>query len=389
MNIKNISKKFLPIILAFTLIIASPSTLALGEVEQPQQMEQAEQQEYNVKEALTFLENLIKFVKLNYAYEVTEEQLVEGAIKGALSVLDGYSSYYTENEFKELNETLSGEFGGVGIHITEKDGYILVVSPIKGTPGFKAGILPEDLIVTVDDVDIKGFTTQKATSLIRGEPGTTVKLGIRRNGEDKLLYFNLTRAIIEINPVEYEILKNNIGYIKITEFNDHALENVIKVLGEFDNNKVKKVIFDLRNNPGGGLNEVLNILRFLIPEGPLVHIRDANDNIRTYNSYLDAPKYKLAVLVNGGSASASEIFAGAVQDRGVGTIIGTKTFGKGTVQTVLTLVNGGGLKLTTAEYLTPNKNPVNNVGIEPDIIVENTTEEDLQLKKAIKILKEQ
>ncbi|SDY69721.1 carboxyl-terminal processing protease [Proteiniborus ethanoligenes] len=389
MNIKNISKKFLPIILAFTLIIASPSTLALGEVEQPQQMEQAEQQEYNVKEALTFLENLIKFVKLNYAYEVTEEQLVEGAIKGALSVLDGYSSYYTENEFKELNETLSGEFGGIGVHITEKDGYILVVSPIKGTPGFKAGILPEDLIVTVDDVDIKGFTTQKAASLIRGEPGTTVKLGIRRNGEDKLLYFNLTRAIIEINPVEYEILKNNIGYIKITEFNDHALENVIKVLGEFDNNKVKKVIFDLRNNPGGGLNEVLNILRFLIPEGPLVHIRDANENIRTYNSYLDAPKYKLAVLVNGGSASASEIFAGAVQDRGVGTIIGTKTFGKGTVQTVLTLVNGGGLKLTTAEYLTPNKNPVNNVGIEPDIIVENTTEEDLQLKKAIKILKEQ
>lgn len=389
MNIKNISKKFLPIILAFTLIIASPSTLALGEVEQPQQMEQAEQQEYNVKKALTFLENLIKFVKLNYAYEVTEEQLVEGAIKGALSVLDGYSSYYTENEFKELNETLSGEFGGIGVHITEKDGYILVVSPIKGTPGFKAGILPEDLIVTVDDVDIKGFTTQKAASLIRGEPGTTVKLGIRRNGEDKLLYFNLTRAIIEINPVEYEILKNNIGYIKITEFNDHALENVIKVLGEFDNNKVKKVIFDLRNNPGGGLNEVLNILRFLIPEGPLVHIRDANENIRTYNSYLDAPKYKLAVLVNGGSASASEIFAGAVQDRGVGTIIGTKTFGKGTVQTVLTLVNGGGLKLTTAEYLTPNKNPVNNVGIEPDIIVENTTEEDLQLKKAIKILKEQ
>lgn len=386
MNIKNISKKFLPIILAFTLIIASPSTLALGEVEQPQQMEQAEQQEYNVKEALTFLENLIKFVKLNYAYEVTEEQLVEGAIKGALSVLDGYSSYYTENEFKELNETLSGEFGGIGVHITEKDGYILVVSPIKGTPGFKAGILPEDLIVTVDDVDIKGFTTQKAASLIRGEPGTTVKLGIRRNGEDKLLYFNLTRAIIEINPVEYEILKNNIGYIKITEFNDHALENVIKVLGEFDNNKVKKVIFDLRNNPGGGLNEVLNILRFLIPEGPLVHIRDANENIRTYNSYLDAPKYKLAVLVNGGSASASEIFAGAVQDRGVGTIIGTKTFGKGTVQTVLTLVNGGGLKLTTAEYLTPNKNPVNNVGIEPDIIVENTTEEDLQLKKAIKVL---
>lgn len=386
MNIKNISKKFLPIILAFALIIASPSTLALGEVEQPQQMEQAEQQEYNVKEALTFLENLIKFVKLNYAYEVTEEQLVEGAIKGALSVLDGYSSYYTENEFKELNETLSGEFGGIGVHITEKDGYILVVSPIKGTPGFKAGILPEDLIVTVDDVDIKGFTTQKAASLIRGEPGTTVKLGIRRNGEDKLLYFNLTRAIIEINPVEYEILKNNIGYIKITEFNDHALENVIKVLGEFDNNKVKKVIFDLRNNPGGGLNEVLNILRFLIPEGPLVHIRDANENIRTYNSYLDAPKYKLAVLVNGGSASASEIFAGAVQDRGVGTIIGTKTFGKGTVQTVLTLVNGGGLKLTTAEYLTPNKNPVNNVGIEPDIIVENTTEEDLQLKKAIKVL---
>lgn len=376
MSIKNILKKILPIIIAFTLIISSPSTLAFGEAE------------YNLKGDIEFLEKLVELIKHYYAYEVTDRELMEGAFKGLFSSLDDYSSYYTKEEYKDLTETLTGDFGGIGVVITEKEDYIEVVSIIEDAPGFKAGIKPEDIIVSVDDVDIKGFTTSKAGKLIRGELGTQVKLGIKRKGEEKILYFNLTREIIEVNPVEHQILEENIGYIKITEFNSHALENVMKAVTEFENKKITKVIFDLRNNPGGGLDEVLHILRLLVPEGPLVHVKDPKGNIRTHNSfYAKTPRYKLAVLVNEGSASASEIFAGAVQDRGVGPIIGTTTFGKGTVQSIIPLVNGAGLKLTTAEYFTPNKNPVNKVGIKPDIVVENTTEEDLQLKKAIEVLK--
>lgn len=375
MNIKSTLRKILPIILAFTLILSSTGTLASSE------------SEYNLKEDIEFLEKLVEFIKYQYAYEITDKELMEGAFKGLFSSLDDYSNYYTENEFKDLTESLIGDFGGVGIVITEKENYIVVVSPIEGAPGFKAGIKPEDIIVSVDDVDIKGHTSSKVANLIKGEPGTQVKLGIKREGEEKILYFTLTREIIEINPVEYKILENNIGYIKISEFNSHALENVMKAVTEFENKKVKKVIFDLRNNPGGNLDEVLHILRLIVPEGPLVHIKDSRGDLRTHYSYAKSLRYKLTVLVNEGSASASEIFAGAVQDRGVGTIIGTTTFGKGTVQTLFPLVNGAGLKITTAEYLTPNKNPVNKIGIKPDILVENTTEEDLQLKKAIEMLK--
>lgn len=375
MNIKNTLRKILPIILAFTLILSSPIALASNDAE------------YNLKEDLKFLEQLIEFIKYHYAYDVIDKELMKGAFKGLFSSLDDYSNYYTESEFKDLTETITGDFGGVGLVISEKEDYIIVVSPIEGTPGFRSGIKPEDIIVSVDDVDIKGYTVSKVASLIKGEPGTQVKLGIKREDEEKILYFTLTREIIEINPVEYKILENNIGYIKITEFNSHALENVMKAITEFEAKKVSKVIFDLRNNPGGGLDDVLHVLRLIIPNGPLVHIKDSSGDLRTYYSNAKTQRYKLAVLVNEGSASASEIFAGAVQDRGAGTIIGTTTFGKGTVQTIFPLVNGAGLKITTAEYLTPNKNPVNKIGIKPDIVVENTTEEDLQLLKAIEILK--
>lgn len=382
MNTKNIFKKGILFILVFTLIISVPSTLAFSQGEGTQQ-----QQEMNLQQELEFLGKLLKFVKANYAYDVTEKQLMEGAMKGLFYNLDDYSNYYTKEEFEELNEAVTGDFVGIGLHITEKNGYITVVTPINDTPGFKAGIKPGDTIVSVNDVNIKGFTAKQASDMMRGEPKTKVKLGIVREGEPKILYFNIVRELIKINPIEYQILKENIGYIKITEFNSHTLENVLKALGEFNVKKVDKVIFDVRNNPGGSLNEVVNVLRFLVPRGPIVHIKYSNGEIETHNSYNDDIDFKLAVLVNKGSASASEIFAGAIKDTGVGTIIGTTTFGKGTVQSIIPLVNGGGIKLTIAEYLTANKNPVNKVGIEPDIIVENKTEEDLQLKKAIEVLK--
>ncbi len=382
MNIKNILKKGILFILVFTLIISAPSTLVFG-----QEVNVQQQQEIDLQQELEFLGNLLKLIKANYAYEVTEKQLIEGAMKGLFYNLDDYSNYYTEEEFKELNEIVSGDFGGIGIHIIEKNGNIEVVTPIKDTPGFKAGIQPGDIIVSVDDADIKGITSKKATELMRGEPGTKVKLGIVREGEPKVLYLDIVRELITINPIEYEILKDNIGYIKITEFNNHTLENVLKAMGHFNINKVDKIIFDVRNNPGGSLSEVINVLRFLVPRGPIVHVKYSDGEIETHYSYNDEVNFKLAVLVNKGSASASEIFAGAIQDTKVGTIIGTTTFGKGTVQTIVPLVNGGGIKLTIAEYLTANQNPVNKIGIKPDIVVENTTKEDLQLKKAIEVLK--
>lgn len=382
MNVKNILKKGILFILIFTLIISVPSTFAFSQEATAQQ-----QQETNIQQELEFLGKLLKLIKANYAYEVTEQQLIEGAMKGLFYNLDDYSNYYTEEEFNELNEIVTGDFGGIGLHVTEKNGNVTVVTPIKDTPGFKAGIKPDDTIVSVDNTDIRGFTTKKAADLMRGEPGTKVKLGIVREGEPKVLYFDIVRELIINNPIEYEILKDNIGYIKITEFNSHTLENVLKAMGHFNINKVDKIVFDVRNNPGGSLSEVVNVLRFLVPRGPIVHVKYSDGEIQTHYSYNDEVNFKLAVLVNKGSASASEIFAGTIKDTGVGTIIGTTTFGKGTVQSIIPLVNGGGIKLTVAEYLTANKNPVNKVGIKPDIEVENKTEEDLQLKKAIEVLK--
>lgn len=380
MNIRRSLKRTVLFLIIFSLIIM-PSTLAFGE-ENIQ-----EQKELQLQEELNFLGNLLEFVKENYLYEVSEEQLIEGAMKGLFYYLDEYSCYYNKEEFQQLSESLSGDFVGIGIHIVEKDDYIAVITPIEGSPAFKAGIKPGDIIISVDDVNIKGYTAKQASDLIKGEINTEVKIGVKREGESETLYFNILRDEIVINPIEYKILEDNIGYIKITEFNDHTLENVLIALGEFNINEVDSIIFDVRNNPGGGLEEVVNVLRFLVPRGPIVHVKYSEDEIITHSSYNDYVNFKLAVLVNEGSASASEIFAGAIQDLEVGTIIGTNTFGKGTVQTVIPLINGGGIKLTIAEFFTANMNKVNKIGIKPDIIVENTGEEDLQLKEAIKVLK--
>ncbi len=330
---------------------------------------------------LNYLKQIIEYIKANYAGEITEEELIEGAIEGVFNKLDKYSDYYSPEEFKEFNTSVSGNFGGVGIQITEKDGYITVITPIDGTPGARSGIKPGDKIVSVDDIDIKGVSVNRAVSLIRGEPGTQVKLGIMREGIDNIIYFNITRELIKINPITYKIMDNGLGYIKISQFNSNTYENLKDILKIFDEKNVEKLIIDLRNNPGGYLDEVIDVLQFFVPKGPIVHIKKADGTIETYNSNLELPKYKLAVLVNSGSASASEIFAGAIQDSKVGTIIGTTTYGKGTVQSVVSLVDGGGMKITIAEYLTPNMRKVNEVGIKPDIIVENTTEPKVDLSK--------
>lgn len=363
---------YIAILLIFSMLfIAFPS----WDVYATDDIDSVTSEDIKIQEDADFLARMIKFIQLNYGHTITEEELVNGALKGMFSELDPYSKYYNTEEYNELRQDVSGDFGGLGIIITEKDGYITVISPIEGTPAFKAGIKAGDKIIYVDDMDMRNATAKKAVDLTRGEPGTDVKLGVMREGHGGILYFNITRDIIEINPITYKILGNNIGYIKISQFNDNTFYNIYKTLIEFDEENVTKIIVDLRNNPGGSLDQVIDVARLFIPKGPIVHIKNNNGQIKTYSSFIEKAPYDLAVLVNEGSASASEIFAGAVQDRKAGIIIGTTTYGKGTVQRILSLKRGGGIKLTTAEYLTANKRSIDGKGIEPDIIVQNIDDE--------------
>lgn len=334
-----------------------------------------------------FLLHTIEYVKNNYPFEVNEEDLINNAVKGILQGLDPYSNYYTKEEAKKLLTTITGSYVGIGVYIGQKDGYIEVISVIKNSPAEKVGLKAGDLIVSIDGMDIKDIGVEEASSLIKGPEGSTVNIGILREGKSKPIYFTVTRSKIIFNPIEYEILEDNIAYIKVHEFSQYTTKNLREALERLDKKEIKKLIIDLRNNPGGLLNEAISMSRLFVPDGPILHIRQKNKPLRTYYSTLKNPKYDLVVLVNEKTASASEIFAGAVKDRRAGVLVGTKTYGKGIIQSMYPFGDGSFIKMTTAEYLTPNKTSIHNTGIEPDIIVENKNGEDLQLKKAIKLLK--
>ena len=365
-------KKIIGFLLILTLIVPS---VAWGE----------SQSTYEEKEAnLLFFVDVLDYIEENYPFEVDDNQLIEGAIKGMLRSLDPYSDYYTPEESAEIYKNLYGSFGGIGITIEEKDGYINIKDTLKEQPAEKAGIKENDLIISVDNMDIIDLGIEKVSTMIQGEKGTTVKLGVKRGSE--VLTFNIERDTIVISPVKSEILENKIGYIKIEEFNSQTTMDTKKALKEFDNKNITKVILDLRDNPGGQLSQAVTISNLFVPKGDVVHIKEKNKALLTHVSTLEKSKYKLVVLVNENSASASEIVAGAIKDRKAGTLVGTRTFGKGIVQTLMPVDDGSIIKMTTAEYLTPNKISIHGKGIEPDIKVENT-DKDLQLNKAIEILK--
>ena len=337
------------------------------------------------------IQSLIGIIKSDYYKDVDDETLIRGAIDGMFKTLDPHSNYMSPEEFKELMELTGGEFGGIGVSIERRDDRITVVSPIEGTPAHEAGLNTGDKIVSVDDTDIKDYALDKAVTLIKGETGTKVKLGIIKAGTQDTIYIELTRAIIKIESVKTEtpygkkstdeIKNKNIGYIRLTEFSEHTNADFKKIVDQYKKENKKGLIIDLRSNPGGLLDSVVKICQQIIPEGPIVHIdaKTEKDN-ETYNSKLKEAPFKIAVLVNGGSASASEILAGAVKDSKAGIIVGTKTYGKGTVQNISYLSNGGGIKLTIAEYMTRNKIHIDGVGIEPDFLVEPMrSQEDLAL----------
>ena len=343
---------------------------------------------YNQAEPdLQFFMEVYSYIQNSYPFNVENKTLIEGGLKGMLQSLDPYSDYYTPEESIAVYQDMFNIFSGIGIYIEEKDGYINIIDTIKDSPGEKAGLKKDDLILTIDGKDAKGITIKEASKLIKGLKGTKVKLELKRKNNSLPIYVEITRDNITINPVEYEILENNIGYIKLNEFSINSANKIDEALTELDKKKVKKIILDLRDNPGGLLNQVIEISRHFITKGPIVHIQEKNTALVTHMSTTVKSKYKLVLLVNENSASASEILAAAVKDTKAGTIIGKKTFGKGIVQSLIPLNNGSILKMTTAEYLSPNKTSIHGKGVQPDIIIENTKDEDRQLKKAIDLLK--
>lgn len=367
-----LKKLLLPLILLMVLMSASYPVLA----------EEGSTSTYDI---FYFME-IMDIIQENYVYDIEKEDLIKGAIKGLFYNLDPHSQYYTKDEFQELLELTSGNFVGIGVYVAEEKGYVKITELIEGGPAHRMGIKPGDVILEVDGHDVKGLLMEEVTALIRGEAGTYVKLKIQR--KDDVIVYTIKREVVEVNPIRYRFIDNNIAYIQITEFNEHTTENLEKALKKIDKKHISNIVVDLRNNPGGLLVEATGALEFFVPQGPLVHIRYKGGAEETIYSYLENPKYSLAVLVNENSASASEIFAGAVQDTGIGKIIGTTTYGKGTVQIILPLPFGDGMKITIAEYLTPDGRNINGTGIVPDIVVMNSTTEDLQLKRAIEYFKQ-
>ena len=332
----------------------------------------------------------LQIVKSRYVESVPIDTLMTGAVKGMVNSLgDPHSVYMDPKMYKDFMIETEGSFGGVGIVVGVKDKMLTVVSPIEGTPGEKAGIKSGDLIVKIDGKDTKELLLDEAVNKIRGPEGTQVVLSILR-GNEQMKDYTLTRSNIQIKTVAGKMLPDNIGYIRISMFNENTGSDFDRQYQELEKEGMKAIILDLRDNPGGLLEESVKVASKFVPKGPIVSVVTRDGRRETHSSDLDAVKYPAVVLVNGGSASASEIVSGAIQDTGTGTLVGTKTYGKGSVQTILRL-DGGAIKLTIAKYLTPNDRSINGIGIEPDVQVElpETREpgNDAQFDKAVEIIK--
>lgn len=326
------------------------------------------------QEELNKIKEVMQLIKDNYKEDISDKDLSTGAIKGMLSSLDPYSVFFTKEEFKEFTKSLSGSFEGIGVNIKKSGQYIEIINVIKGAPAESAGLKQGDKIISVDGVSTLNMELDIFISKARGPKGTKVKLGILRGSAGITQYFEITRNEVKVPQLEYKAI-DGIGYIKISEFGENVDKDFEEALNFFDKSGITKLIIDVRGNPGGLLGETVNICRKLIPKGPIVHIK-TNSEQKTIYSYLENPKYKIVVLVNGASASASEVFAGAVKDTKAGIIVGTKTFGKGTVQTIFDLNGGDYIKMTIANYYTPNNSSVNKIGITPDYIVNQVYIED-------------
>ncbi len=313
-------------------------------------------------------------IKNDYVEEVSDEELLEYAIRGMLNGLDPHSAYLNPEEFNELRIGTTGEFGGLGIEVGMEDGFVKVVSPIDDTPAQRAGMQSGDLIIRLDDTPVKGLSLNDAVKLMRGKPGSIIRLTVIREGEDKPLNIDIKRDIIKVTSVRNRMLDDNYGYVRISNFQTKTTADMLKAIRSMkkeSDGKLAGLVLDLRNNPGGVLSGAVGVSDAFLNDGMIVYTdgREEDNKLRydaTQGDILDGSP--LVVLVNGGSASASEIVAGAMQDHKRAIIMGTKTFGKGSVQTIQDLQTGGAVKLTTSRYFTPEGRSIQALGIEPDII---------------------
>ena len=323
-------------------------------------------------ENLRVFAEALSLVEKNYVDDIKTKDLVYGAIKGMLSELDPHTNFMAPESYKEMQVDTKGEFGGLGIQISMKDKKLVVIAPIEDTPAWDAGIKAGDYIFKIDDNPTKDLSLEDAVHKMRGLKGTRVMLTIVREGEKEPLEFTIIRDIIKIQSIKHKVIEGEIGYVRITQFQERTGEDLKKALDSLDEQKIKSLIIDLRNNPGGLLKVAIQVSEQFLKEGKLVvSVKGRNEEKEEYLSSATKARaeYPIVVLVNEGSASASEIVAGALQDWGRAVVLGTQTFGKGSVQTVFNLSDGSGMRLTTAKYYTPKGTPIQNTGITPDIIV--------------------
>lgn len=331
-------------------------------------------------EEIELFTDCISIIRAEYVDEVKHKDLIYGSLRGMLVSLDPYSQFMDPDTYKEIKVETEGEFGGLGIEITIKDGLLTIVTPIDGTPAYHAGLKAQDKIVKIDGELTRDITLMEAVRKLRGKPGTQVTVTIMRERARKLLDFTITRDIIKIESIKQaKIIEDNIGYIRLVEFQEKTLGDLESALENLKNQGMQGLVLDLRNNPGGLLDVAVEVAdKFLEPDRMIVstqgRIRSQNLEFKSHakNAHTD---YPLVILINGGSASGSEIVAGAIQDHQRGLLLGTKTFGKGSVQTVIPLRDGSAIRLTTSKYYTPSGRSIHGEGIVPDVVVEFEEEE--------------
>lgn len=401
------------IVIGVNVVVARDGALVIGEKEPTTtitvQQTTEENNNQNTGELIdsNFIAKVNKIYKMldkNFLYEIDDDKLREGMYSGMVAALgDPYSVYYTEEEFKSFNESSEGIYYGIGVSVTQnvKTGVITFVRVFKNAPSYEAGLKKGDILYAVNDTEITGMELAQVVNMIKGVEGSTVKITVVREGEADYLSFDVERRQVEMETVTYEMLDNSIGYILVTGFEEVTTSQFINAIAELSTNGMQGLIIDMRDNPGGRLDVVIPMLDMLLPEGILIYTEDKNGNKGSEyysdpNSVLTVP---LAVLVNENSASAAEVFAGDIQDFGAGTLVGTKTFGKGIVQTAYPLGDSTGIKFTVSSYFTHAGRNIHGTGIEPDVVVELNEEaklkadldkaDDNQLQKAVEILIEQ
>jgi len=360
--------------------------------------QQVNSAENDIYKKIDLFGEVLEKINKEYVDEINQSESMDSAINGLLQSLDPYSAYMSPEIFNEMQTETSGEFGGLGIEVSMESGVVKVISPIDDTPASRAGIKAGDYIVKINDVQVQGKSLSEAVDLMRGPVGSGIELTIRRRGERKALTFNVVREIIQIQSVKADILEKSIGYLRLTSFNENSGKQIEREIKKLEKNKdVKSYILDLRNNPGGLLSQAIRISDFFLDNGEIVSTksRKPSENRKWFAKKGDLTNGKvLIVLINYGSASASEIVAGALKDHKRAILLGENSYGKGSVQSIIPLKNDGAIRLTVAKYYLPSGKSISEVGVSPDIEIDEEnddfrikTETDNQLEYAIKLLK--